>query len=769
MNAFHPFRRFWKSTGSTRRKVQQPPRLERLEERETPAGAVTATLSGGTLSIVAVDDTSKNGVLDGLNDQKLTLAGGVGAFTVSGTDLTTVNGLPAQTFKGVTSVRLDMRQGNDEVTVAAAVLSGTLTFNGGDGNDRLIIGSGVAVPKSFGAVTVNGGDGDDGLIIGNGTTTISHALTFNGGAGDSGVTLGLAAGDELSVGTMSIANGEGNDQILVGEAKFTSAGAVTINNGVSATSRVVMDADVVNLGGNLTITNLAGDDEVTLGSAAGAFTSRGVTINNGNGGAKVLFAATTQEFTGSVSITNGDGMNSVTLGSMTVTGNVTINNRGGGSTTAFKGVTVAVLGNLSVSSGNGFDTLLVDSANLTVHGGFTINTGAGGSNSVLTPTAHLAVDGATRITCGSDQDKITVGTPLTTISLNSLSVNVGNGGSTTEFDGPAELTGNLSVNGQEGLDNFLAAGTLTVDRNASFSLGAGPYSVRFAGMGTEINGSLSVRGLDGADSFKTGGVGFTVNGATNISSGEGGLFLDLASKENKFNGPLSISASTGSNTLNFTGALTSKSVTINSTGITNATFLDDVTIMGNLNLTTGGQDDTVKLAFPLYVSGSATVNTGAGDDLLDWEVAGATVLGNMTVRTGDGADTVNLTDFTVGGAFNVDLGSLDDSVSIDDCTFFGSVLINAGSGSDQVRIEQADTGAATTFKGPVTVRLGSGDDKLMIGRDSDLNDRGLFSQHVTIDGGSGLDIAALLPVTDGGTRSNDFAFFPTFPGVEAIT
>jgi fibronectin-binding autotransporter adhesin len=219
--------------------------------------------------------------------------------------------------------------------------------------------------------------------------------------------------------------------------------------------------------------------------------------------------------------------------------------------------------------------------------------------------------------------------------------------------------------------------------------------------------------------------------------------------------------------LNFTGTLTGKSVTINSTGITNASFLDDVTIMGNLNLTTGAQDDTFKLAVPLFVSNSVTVNTGGGDDTVDWKAPGATVLGNMTIRTGDGADTVNLTHFTVGAAANIDLGSLDDSLSIDDSTFFGSVLINAGSGSDQVRIEQADTGVASTFKGAVAVRLGSGDDVLTIGRDGDLNDRGVFSQRVTIDGGPGLDVANVLPTTDGGTRSNDFAFFPTFLGVEA--
>jgi hypothetical protein len=169
------------------------------------------------------------------------------------------------------------------------------------------------------------------------------------------------------------------------------------------------------------------------------------------------------------------------------------------------------------------------------------------------------------------------------------------------------------------------------------------------------------------------------------------------------------------------------------------------------------------------VSNSVTVNTGSGDDTIDWKVPGATVLGNMTIRTGDGADTVNLDTFTVSGPLAIDLGSLDDSLSIDDSTFFGAVQINAGAGSDQVRIEQVDTGAATTFKGLVAVRLSGGDDLLMIGREADLNDRGIFSQRVTIDGGLGLDIARVLPTIDGGTRSNVFAFFPTFLGIEAIT
>lgn len=192
--------------------------------------------------------------------------------------------------------------------------------------------------------------------------------------------------------------------------------------------------------------------------------------------------------------------------------------------------------------------------------------------------------------------------------------------------------------------------------------------------------------------------------------------------------------------------------------------------MGNLNVTTDVRDDTVKLADALYVSGSVTLNTGGGDDLADWRVAGATVLGAMTIRTGDGADAINLDPFTVGGPLSIDLGSLDDSLSIDDSLFFWAVSINAGSGNDQIRIEQTAAGAVgMTFKGVVAIRLASGDDQLMIGRKADLANRGIFSQRITIDGGPGLDLAAVLPTTDGGTRHHEFAIFPTFLGSEATT
>ncbi|MBT6146026.1 MAG: LEPR-XLL domain-containing protein, partial [Gemmatimonadetes bacterium] len=98
------------------------------------------------------------------------------------------------TFFDIPTVTLDLglndASGNedDQVTIDASGLVATglqnLIINGGSGADEVILQSGISMPVAGGGVTFNGGDGDDYLVIHNSSTA---DITFNGGSGTDAV------------------------------------------------------------------------------------------------------------------------------------------------------------------------------------------------------------------------------------------------------------------------------------------------------------------------------------------------------------------------------------------------------------------------------------------------------------------------------------------------------------------------------------------------------------------------------------------------------
>src|SRR6478736_5794185 len=104
------------------------PRLavESLERRDNPAGTVTATLSGTTLTLTG-DDAD--------NDIVIRQTGPT-AFTVLGNDTTIAGGLTFPAFN-LAALKVVMKDGNDAVAIDAAApftLSGLASFDLGDGD-----------------------------------------------------------------------------------------------------------------------------------------------------------------------------------------------------------------------------------------------------------------------------------------------------------------------------------------------------------------------------------------------------------------------------------------------------------------------------------------------------------------------------------------------------------------------------------------------------------------------------------------------------------
>src|SRR5262245_19048533 len=167
----------------SRRARRAPLALHQLESRDNPNGTVTASLAGGVLTLTGDD-------LDNSIDVQQT---GAGAFAVTGSNNTAIQGGP--NFTGVNSIVANLADGNDYLTLSAAVdldsdalpdfiLPGALTVNAGDGNNSFYLTNSGTV--QLGSLTYTGGDGDDqiGVNAGFGTTSkVSGNAVINVGIG----------------------------------------------------------------------------------------------------------------------------------------------------------------------------------------------------------------------------------------------------------------------------------------------------------------------------------------------------------------------------------------------------------------------------------------------------------------------------------------------------------------------------------------------------------------------------------------------------------
>lgn len=129
-------RSFIKFIGSRTARRQQLNRwrypLQRLEDRTVPAGNITATLAGTTLTLIGDDLSSTVQVLPGTATNEVVVQG-------SGT---TVNGSSApQVFTGVENLVAHLLDGNDWLTVQNVSISAPsfsqVFVDGNAGNDRI--------------------------------------------------------------------------------------------------------------------------------------------------------------------------------------------------------------------------------------------------------------------------------------------------------------------------------------------------------------------------------------------------------------------------------------------------------------------------------------------------------------------------------------------------------------------------------------------------------------------------------------------------------
>jgi hypothetical protein len=565
------------------------PRLERLEERAMLVNDIQASFAAGILTIKTVDQFAEAAVLAGDNNQNFQIIGtGPGNVTLHKSGATNINGAAADLpFAGVTSIVINLKEGNDFVTCKVLDIAGDFTYNGGDGGNTLNMDNDTGTSKVRN-LTFNNGDGVDNFAFLDGSFIVSGALTINYAEGGSNSNIGFFAGDNVTIlGPANITAAAGSDNINFSGNNFQAKGTFTINGGTGDNGVHINYFNSVVFAKPLSITNLAGDDVFAIGQATNKSTSfAGLTINNGSGKSDISFASDTSDtINGNLLITNGAGDDKLTVDPVdfTVTGMVVIKNgtgstttdisptntntvggafmltsAAGDDTTTIAGATVnykavAILNgngdsntqfsgtNLSFSSisntnGDGLDTFGVTATSKfqTLVGGIVLKNGTGGSTTTLAATgaATAAIKGALSITNADGSDTTIIGNGSGDFSgLHAVTITNGAGNSTTTFN-PTKLTvtGSITVTNGDGFDNFALGNGATTTFAVSGSLklnngiGGSTNNLNPTSAGA-IGGAFSVACLDGNDVVDV--IRTTVSGATTFSLGAGSDRADI--------------------------------------------------------------------------------------------------------------------------------------------------------------------------------------------------------------------------------------------------
>lgn len=750
--------RLWKTvrnliTGTGARRVRAKHRswVPQLESRALLAGTAIVTQSGGTLTITGVDDLTPAGITGNLNDQVITIVGGAaGSVTVAGVG-TTVTG--AGFYSGVTAIKIDLKLGNDQATLTNVLITGALTYLGGDGNNNLILDGAAA--HTYGSISVTNGDGADLFrFTGTGDLAVTGAVTISNGEGEGEVDLGSNVATDITLGSFKYTSGDGSDEVDLRPGTLSIAGTTQVTTGDGNADVDIIPLTTLSLGGALTIATGSDLNTISIGNQ-GIVTGKAVTITTGNGDSEIELRGA---YTGAVNITNGNGSDDLEFRSLSVTGNITIKNGSGGSDIDFTGA-IAITGSLSITNGNGEDSIGNDSGawnSLNVTSGVTINNGAGGSHVRFAPTGSFTVGGSLSVTSGNGDDEVFLEPGGNASIGGSVTYSTGNGEAELDISGGGNTTinGSLSVTNGEGdleFDLFVDDGrTLQVLGTTTITSTAGDDSVEFF-TGDSANATMLLK-----------------NVSINLGDGDSNVEISGFGGTTTIDGTLTVKAGPGQHHFETDVPLSSKTATINLQGVSvngdtgaSVEVQELWTVTGDWLITTNHGNDEVLAFGGLIVSGKTTVSTGSGDDEVFFVDTTATALtGAVTINTGAGSDQVEFDRSTITGNLIANTGSQNDLVEIDGAIFRGTVALTLGSGNDDVEIEQSNNARNTRFEKAVTINGDSGNDLILIGLPADNTDFAQFQAGLTLNGGTGLDIARFKNGALGGTRFNTFFSAP---------
>lgn len=151
------------------------------------------------------------------------------------------------------------------------------------------------------------------------------------------------------------------------------------------------------------------------------------------------------------------------------------------------------------------------------------------------------------------------------------------------------------------------------------------------------------------------------------------------------------------------GAKSNDNVTITGTDpskvdVTHDGTTESFTDVTDITVNTKKGKDTVTVV-DLDIEGDLSVNTGSGQDVVDFIGGEGTIGGDLSVSTGTASDKVTLDTIIVGGITNVKLGDHKDSLIVSGSTFDGKFTADGGNHSDTF-----DDGGDNTFTGGKVIK-----------------------------------------------------------------
>ena len=525
------------------------------------------------------------------------------------------------------------------VTVAYSDASGILTLDGDDlGNsvDVLRTGADTYQIQGLGGTMLTGSSGPVSLL--NIGKLSSLTINGNGGADDFGLT------DLTALKVLKFNGGAGDDFVI--STNLAVKGDVTFDLGA--------DGGLIAFTGASTV--IGGDFKAIYGD-----------------GGSVDFFSDSTTIKGAVKLTGGGGDDAFSFGNdVNVGKGLDITDSAGGMSVAFQNANI-VIGkgkggdSIEFDGGTGADSLMFVGGSVTLKGDLEFAGGAG-SDSVDLNAASLRVDGKVTIDGGADADQIKIAGSQVTLERGVSLFGGGGGDEITlsadqlKVDGPARLEGGDGDDTLNVLADALSlSGSLTI-------LGGGGANVSSVFADGQIRGdvNLDLGGADGGgdQTFLLGGISGAV-GALKI-----GGSLNVASHATD---PLNQGFS---DFFWATDVTVGRSVEIGMGAVDSFVFLDNIFVRGGLAIDTGDGNDTVDferngLTGPSMIGRLASIQLGAGDDVIrigKSSAAGSNdyviFKGGLRVDGGPGTDASN--DF-LNDAVNVfGNSSHDDERNCDD-------------------------------------------------------------------------------------------------------
>lgn len=573
--------------------------LERLEARETPAGAVTLNLINNTFSFTGDGDaagnevrvtatSSNNFLIEGLSGTKFVVDGA----NIGGTIDTSL--IPDFAFpnNGTTKINVKFLGGPDRFEY-----------------DGFINGQEA---RAFADITLDMGAGNDTVFssqfIAKNLTIKSTAPT---GAATDNDTVTIAAGglfelDPLQLGPESVGGGIRKNLTITG---MTGSDLITL---------------AATVGGNVT---------VALKDAADTFSLQGASRVGGNVvvtetpttvlGANNFNIMENVQIGKNVTFTNTKNAANATLFSATIGGNLMLNATGSTAASTFTFDNTTVGGNADIKSGTGADTANVTQAAVGKNFSLAMGDGGNGAGDLL---YGVNVSGNLKITYGKGAD-----------ILNLANSNILASTTITGSDGQDRLTvqnnifgknfaytggagGNFGAGTPDVIDGVRVGGTFTV------TYGAGNEGLELNN--SSITGAAKVTGGNGNDTINIENMVFLGHFSVIGGTGQDAITLSRVFVY----GNTTVTTSGGNDTVNISvfGRYKGK-VTINTGGAgadddtinINADLGNEVAFLGGVNIVTGGGADSAdigdgdglvvvlnNLTYPDAANLSDTVNTG---------------------------------------------------------------------------------------------------------------------------------------------------------------